>query len=64
MPATHTRNTTVPAANKKPKNRTSKRIIEVRSNLSAAVAGVRPKPDPMFAGLTIRAHISRTCGEI
>jgi hypothetical protein len=26
--ATPTRNTTVPAANKKPKNRTSKRIIE------------------------------------
>jgi hypothetical protein len=28
MAATPTRNTTVPAANRKPKNRTSKRIIE------------------------------------
>src|ERR1700681_3286898 len=32
VPATPTRNTTVPAANRNPKNRTSKRIVSIRSN--------------------------------
>jgi hypothetical protein len=38
--ATPTRNTTVPAANKKPMNRTSNRIIEVPFQPRAAITGV------------------------